>query len=96
MAKPAVVLLSGGLDSATTAAIAKTDGFEIFALTVDYGQRHRFELDAATRVAKATGAKRHAVVHVDLRQFGGSALTDAIAVPKDRNEAEMADAIPVT
>lgn len=96
MGNKAVVLLSGGLDSTTTAAIAQAEGFDLYALTVDYGQRHRFELLAAEHVAKAMGVKRHATVVVDLRQFGGSALTDAIAVPKDRVEAEMAGNIPVT
>ena len=80
----AVVLLSGGLDSATTAAIAREEGFALFALSIDYGQRHRFELDAARRVAESLGVVRHVVVSVGLDQFGGSALTDDIAVPLDR------------
>jgi 7-cyano-7-deazaguanine synthase len=92
----AVVLLSGGLDSATTAAIAKHDGYELYALSVDYGQRHRFELDAARRVAESLGVKRHVVASVGLDQFGGSALTDKIDVPLDRNEVEMSHGIPVT
>ena len=92
----AVILLSGGLDSATAAAIARQQGFELFAISVDYGQRHRFELEAARRVGKALGVKRHAVIKVDLGQFGGSALTDAIAVPKDRDAATMSHGIPVT
>jgi len=92
----AVVLLSGGLDSATTAAIAKHDGYELYALSVDYGQRHRFELDAARRVAESLGVKRHVVASVGLDQFGGSALTDKIDVPLDRNEGEMSQGIPVT
>jgi 7-cyano-7-deazaguanine synthase len=95
-AKPAVILLSGGLDSATTAAIARQEGFALYALSVDYGQRHRFELEAARRVAKALGVVRHVVLSVDLRQFGGSALTAAIDVPKDRPAAEMAHGIPIT
>jgi 7-cyano-7-deazaguanine synthase len=92
----AVVLLSGGLDSATTAAIARQQGFELHALTVDYGQRHRFELAAAQRVVAALGVRRHVVLHVDLSQLGGSALTDAIAVPKDRDIEAMDREIPVT
>ena len=94
--KPAVVLLSGGLDSATTAAIAQTDGFTLYAMSVDYGQRHRFELQAARRVAQSLGVKRHVVLSVDLSQFGGSALTDAIDVPKDRGAETMSHSIPVT
>jgi len=92
----AVVLLSGGLDSATTAAIARADGFRLFALSVDYGQRHRFELAAAERVAKSLGAERHVTVSVDLGQFGGSALTDQIDVPQDRSDETIAQGIPVT
>jgi 7-cyano-7-deazaguanine synthase len=93
---PAVVLLSGGLDSATTAAIARREGFALFALSIDYGQRHRFELDAARRVAESLGVVRHVVTSVSLDQFGGSALTDQIAVPLDRDEREIATGIPVT
>ncbi|MBS1208356.1 MAG: queuosine biosynthesis protein QueC [Proteobacteria bacterium] len=90
----AVVLLSGGLDSATCLAIARAEGFETYALSVAYGQRHAAELNAATRVAAALGAKAHRVGHVDLGQFGGSALTDAnIAVPTSGVEA---GGIPVT
>ena len=92
----AVVLLSGGLDSTTTAAIARHDGYELFALSVDYGQRHRFELDAARRVAASFGVKRHVVASVGLDQFGGSALTDAIDVPLDRGAEEMSHGIPIT
>ena len=92
----AVVLISGGLDSATTAAIARDEGFRLFALSVDYGQRHRFELEAACRVAESLGVERHEVVPVDLRPFGGSALTGEIDVPFDRNEAEISQGIPVT
>jgi 7-cyano-7-deazaguanine synthase len=92
----AVVLLSGGLDSATTAAIAKHDGYQLFALSVDYGQRHRFELDAARNVAKSLGVARHVVASVGLDQFGGSALTDEIDVPLDRDDDEMGHGIPVT
>jgi 7-cyano-7-deazaguanine synthase len=92
----AVVLLSGGLDSTTCLAIAKADGFEPYALSFRYGQRHTIELDAAQRVAAALGAARHVVVDIDLRQFGGSALTADIDVPKDRDEAVMAGEIPIT
>jgi len=91
----AVVLLSGGLDSATTLAIARAEGFECHALTVDYGQRHAVEREAAARVAKALGAREHVVIQVDLRRFGGSALTADIPVPKGRAPEAMAD-IPVT
>ena len=91
-----MILLSGGLDSATAAAIARQQGFTLYALSVDYGQRHRFELQAARRVAQALGVTRHVVLSVDLAQLGGSALTDAIAVPKDRPADEMAHGIPVT
>jgi 7-cyano-7-deazaguanine synthase len=96
ISKPAVILLSGGLDSATAAAIARQEGFALYALSVDYGQRHRFELDAAQRVAHALGVERHVVLSVDLRQFGGSALTAAIDVPKDRRADDMAHGIPIT
>jgi 7-cyano-7-deazaguanine synthase in queuosine biosynthesis len=96
MDTPAVILLSGGLDSATTAAIARQQGFALYALSVDYGQRHRFELQAARRVAQALAAKDHVVLAIDLARFGHSALTDAIAVPKDRPPEEMAHGIPVT
>lgn len=79
--KRAVVLLSGGVDSTTSLAIAKRDGFECYAISFDYAQRHRVELEAAARVASALGAKRHLTVKVDLRSIGGSALTDAMDVP---------------
>jgi 7-cyano-7-deazaguanine synthase len=92
----AVVLLSGGLDSATTAAIARAEGYELYALSVDYGQRHRFELAAAERVARSLGAARHVTVAVDLAQFGGSALTAAIEVPQDRSDETIAHGIPIT
>ncbi|MEN6406400.1 MAG: 7-cyano-7-deazaguanine synthase QueC [Thermoguttaceae bacterium] len=94
--RSAVVLLSGGLDSATAAAIAKDLGFSLNALSVDYGQRHRFELQAARRVAQSLGVARHVILPVDLTQFGRSALTDAIDVPKDRSVEQMAGDIPVT
>jgi len=92
----AVVLLSGGLDSATTAAVARSQGFEWFGLSVDYGQRHRFELDASRKVAKALEARDHIQIDVDLSRIGGSALTADLAVPKDREEAVMAEGIPIT
>jgi 7-cyano-7-deazaguanine synthase len=92
----AVVLVSGGLDSATTLAIARSQGFEVYALSVDYGQRHRRELDCARRVAQALGAVRHTVVSVDLRAVGGSALTGPLDVPKDRSDEEIGHGIPVT
>jgi len=91
----AVVLLSGGLDSATTLAIARAEGFACHTLTVDYGQRHAVEGEAAGRVARALGAREHLVFQVDLRRFGGSALTADIAVPKGRAPEAMAG-IPVT
>jgi 7-cyano-7-deazaguanine synthase len=94
--KRAVVLVSGGLDSATTLAIARSEGFENYALSVDYGQRHRQELDSARRVAQSLGAARHTIVSVDLRAVGGSALTDSIEVPKDRPPETMAVGIPIT
>ena len=91
----AVVLLSGGLDSATCAALARRDGHVVHALSIDYGQRQRAELDAARRVGAALGVASHRVVAVDLRAIGGSALTDdGIAVPKDRTEAEIGDGVP--
>jgi 7-cyano-7-deazaguanine synthase len=94
--RPAVVLLSGGLDSATVLAIAIRDGFDCCALSFDYGQRHRHELAAAKQVAAAAGVKRHVVVPLDLRMIGGSALTDDVDVPKDRDERTMSAGIPVT
>lgn len=94
---PAVVLLSGGLDSATTAAIAKDQGHSLYALSVDYGQRHRFELESARRVASALGVVEHRTVEIDLGQMGGSALTSPqIAVPHGRSSDEIAGGIPVT
>ena len=91
----AVVLLSGGVDSATVMAIARRDGFAPHALSFDYGQRHAIELKSAKRVAAAFGAE-HSMISFDLRQFGGSALTSDVPVPKDRPEAQMASGIPVT
>ena len=96
-AKRAVVLLSGGLDSTTCLAVARRDGFEAYCLSVDYGQRHKAELARARCLANALGAADHRVVKVDLRAFGGSALTDgALAVPKGRSPRRMAADIPVT
>ncbi len=94
--KKAIVLLSGGLDSATTAAIAKSDGYEVHALSIDYGQRHRFELEAADRVAKALGTQSHITLPIGLGQLGGSALTSDIDVPVDRPPESIAEGIPVT
>ena len=94
--KSAVLLLSGGLDSATAGAIARSEGFELFALSVDYSQRHRFELDAAARVARQLGVVRHETVRINLARFGASALTSETAVPKHRSAAEMGQGIPVT
>src|SRR5688500_4222692 len=94
---PATVLLSGGLDSATCLAIARAEGFEpVRTMAFDYGQRHRHEMAAAERIARALGAAEHRVVTNDLRQFGKSALTDDIAVPKDREERAMSANIPIT
>ena len=90
------MLLSGGVDSTTTLALAAGQGFELYALTFRYGQRHQLEIEAARRVARAFGVARHEIVDVDLRRFGTSALTDDIAVPKDRAPADMAHGIPVT
>ena len=92
----AVVLLSGGLDSATVLAIASSQGFEAYAMTFRYGQRHVVEVECARRVARSLGASDQVIVDFDLRQFGGSALTDDIAVPKARSAAEMSTGIPVT
>jgi 7-cyano-7-deazaguanine synthase len=90
------VLLSGGLDSATVLAIARSEGYACYALSFAYGQRHAWELTAAKRVAAALGAEEHRIAQIDLRAFGGSALTDAIDVPKGRAAEEMAEGIPVT
>lgn len=94
--KAAVILLSGGLDSSTVLAIAQKEGFEPYAMSFRYGQRHAVELEAAAKVATLQGVRKHVVVDIDLAMFGGSALTDAIEVPKDRDEAEMDGEIPVT
>ncbi len=94
-ARPAVVLLSGGLDSTTVLAVARRDGFVPHAMTFRYGQRHSHEIEAATRIAKAEGVAHHVIVDFDLRQWGGSALTSDVAVPKDRDVSQAHD-IPVT
>ena len=95
MNNKAVILLSGGLDSTTCLAIAKNQGFDLNALTFNYGQRHDFELESAQKIVDHFQIKNHSVVNIDLAQFGGSALTDEIDVPKDRSESEMTD-IPLT
>src|SRR5438034_5175643 len=94
--KRAVVLLSGGIDSTTTLAIAIAESYEVYALSFDYGQRHQIETKAARRVAESLGAKEHRVAKIDLRIFGGSALTDDVDVPKKRSDTEIAHGIPVT
>lgn len=94
--KRAVVLLSGGIDSTTTLAIAMAEGYEAYALSFDYGQRHQIEIEAARRVANSLGVKEHRVAKIDTRIFGGSALTDDLDVPKKRSETEIAHGIPVT
>ena len=95
MSSKAVILLSGGLDSTTCLAIAKNQGFDLNALTLNYGQRHDFELKSAQKIVDHFKIKNHSVVNINLAQFGGSALTDEIDVPKDRSESEMTD-IPIT
>jgi 7-cyano-7-deazaguanine synthase len=92
----AVVLLSGGLDSTTALAIAQSEGFDVFAISFRYGQRHKIELESARRVAERMRVLKHIVVDIDLRQFGGSALTDEIAVPKGRTVSAMAEGVPIT
>jgi len=92
----AVCLLSGGLDSSTCLALARREGYACYALTFDYGQRHRYELEAAARVAEAIGVERSVVTRIGLAAFGGSALTADIAVPKGRSAAEMGVGIPIT
>jgi len=94
--RPAVVLLSGGLDSSTVLAIAKSQGFTPFALSFDYGQRHNHELRAAAAVAQSQGAAKHVVAQINLREFGGSALTADIDVPKGRTVDDMAHGVPIT
>ena len=95
--RSAIVLSSGGLDSTTCLAMARAEGFlPIYSLSFDYGQRHRFELEAAKKIARVYQVKEHRVLRIDLRQFGKSALTDDISVPKDRDEREMSRDIPIT
>lgn len=94
--KRAVVLLSGGLDSTTTLAIAQDEGYETYALTFRYGQRHELEIEAARRISARFSVSRHVVAQIDLREFGGSALTSEISVPKQRTPSEMTTEIPVT
>jgi 7-cyano-7-deazaguanine synthase len=95
-APKAVILLSGGLDSATVLAIAKAEGYELYALSFAYGQRHAWELEAAKRVAASVGVAEHRIAQIDLRAFGGSALTADIDVPKGRGPEEMSHGIPIT
>src|SRR5262252_1593385 len=94
--KRAVVLVSGGIDSTTTLAISIAQGHEAYALSFDYGQRHQIEMEAARRVANSLRAKEHRVAKIDLRTFGGSALTADVDVPKQRSEREIAHGVPVT
>jgi 7-cyano-7-deazaguanine synthase len=94
--KKAIILLSGGLDSATTLALAKAEGFDVHAISFRYGQRHAVELSAAMKVAKAFGVSEHRIVDIDLSQFGGSALTSDVAVPKRRTAEEMSKGVPIT
>ena len=92
----AVVLLSGGLDSTTALAVAQSAGYEIYAMSIDYGQRHSLELESASRIAKAMSVEKHLIINFDLRAIGGSALTDQIEVPKERGAEEISSGIPVT
>ncbi|HEV8488129.1 MAG TPA: 7-cyano-7-deazaguanine synthase QueC [Blastocatellia bacterium] len=94
--KRAVVLLSGGLDSATGLAIARSEGYDVYAISFRYGQRHSIELESAGLVAKSIGVERHLIVALDLRAIGGSALTDSIDVPRDRTPEDLSTGIPVT
>lgn len=96
MRKKAVILLSGGIDSTTTMAIAKSEGYELYAMTINYGQRHLYEIEKAQQVAMYFNVKEHMVVNVDLRGIGGSALTSDIKVPKDRSLKDIQQGIPVT
>jgi 7-cyano-7-deazaguanine synthase len=96
MTRTAVVLLSGGLDSATALAIAHTEGFDTIALSFRYGQRHETEIAAATLIARRAGVRRHEIIDIDLRTFGGSALTSDVEVPKGRSADEITHGIPVT
>jgi len=94
--KKAVVLLSGGLDSATALAVARAEGYALFAVSFRYGQRHSIELESAARVARAIGVERHLILNIDLGAIGGSALTDDIEVPKQRSDEDISSGIPVT
>src|SRR2546425_8793632 len=96
MLKKAVVLLSGGVDSTTVLAMARSQGFEPFAMSFRYGQRHKIEVERAKELATKMGVARHVIVEIDLRAFGGSALTSEIDVPKNRALAEMSQGIPIT
>jgi len=96
LGKKAVVLLSGGIDSATTLAIAKDSGYEVYAISFRYGQRHYFEIEAAKKIAIDMGVKRHLIMDIDLTSFGGSALTDDIPVPKRGEVEDIGKEIPVT
>lgn len=96
MSKKAVVLLSGGIDSATTLAIAGTEGYELYALSINYGQRHLLEIECARKIAAFYNVKEHKIFNVDLRGIGGSALTSDIEVPKDRDREDITHGIPVT
>ena len=96
MTLKAIVLLSGGLDSTTTLAIAKSSGYDLFAISFNYGQRHKIELELAKTVAREIKAKEHRIINIDLRQFGGSALTDDIDVPTHRGDEKISTSIPIT
>ena len=96
MAKKAVVLLSGGVDSTTILAIAQSQGYDVYTMSFRYGQRHVLELDSAEQISEKMGAKKHVIVDIDLRAFGGSALTDDIDVPKERSDQEIGTGIPIT
>ena len=96
MTLKAIVLLSGGLDSTTTLAIAKNSGYDLFAISFNYGQRHKIELERAKTVAREIKTKEHRIIDIDLRQFGGSALTDDIDVPTHRGDEKMSISIPIT
>ena len=96
MAKKAVVLLSGGVDSTTVLAIAQSQGYDAYTMSFRYGQRHALELDRAKQISETMGAKKHVIVDIDLRAFGGSALTDDIDVPKERSDQEIGTGIPIT
>jgi 7-cyano-7-deazaguanine synthase len=96
LAKKAVVLLSGGVDSTTILAIAQSQGYDTYTMSFRYGQRHALELDSAKQISEKMGAKKHVIVDIDLRAFGGSALTDDIDVPKERSDQEIGTGIPIT